>query len=183
MAELDTLRSRLHELESVVVAFSGGADSAFLAWVANDTLGPDRVLAATAVSPSLAGEERDDCRKLADEWSLRWREIETTELEEVAYRVNDGDRCYWCKSSLMDALEPIAVATRGDGGARRQPRRSRRPSSRPARRGRARRGLPARRRRLHEGRRARVVEDSSACARGTSRPRPASRRGCRTERR
>jgi uncharacterized protein len=111
MADLDALRSRLRELDSVVVAFSGGADSAFLAWVANDTLGADRVLAATAVSPSLAGEERDDCRQLADEWSLRWREVETTELDEIAYRANDGDRCYWCKSSLMDALEPIARTT------------------------------------------------------------------------
>src|SRR3954463_1992887 len=101
MADLDALRSGLESLGSVVVAFSGGADSAFLAWVANDTLGPDRVLAATAGSPALAGEERDDCRKLAGEWSLRWREVETNELDVVAYRDNDGDRCYWCKSSLM----------------------------------------------------------------------------------
>jgi uncharacterized protein len=112
MAELDALRSRLRELDSIVVAFSGGADSAFLAWVANDTLGRDRVLAMTAVSPSLAQEERDDCRQLADEWALRWREVETSELEDSAYRVNDGDRCYWCKSSLMDALEPVAVGAR-----------------------------------------------------------------------
>jgi uncharacterized protein len=108
MVELDALRSRLSELDSIVVAFSGGADSAFLAWIANDTLGRDRVLAATAVSPSLASEELDDCRRLADEWALRWREVETSELEDIAYRSNDGDRCYWCKSSLMDALEPIA---------------------------------------------------------------------------
>jgi len=112
MAELAALRSRLLDFDSMVVAFSGGADSAFLAWVANDTLGSDRVLTATAVSPSLADEERDDCRRLAGEWALRWREIETSELDDLAYRVNDGDRCYWCKSSLMDALEPIAQAAR-----------------------------------------------------------------------
>jgi len=111
MADLDALRTRLRALDSVVVAFSGGADSAFLAWMANDTLGPERVLAATAVSPSLASEERNDCQKLADEWSLRWREVETTELDDIAYRVNDGERCYWCKSSLMDALEPLASET------------------------------------------------------------------------
>jgi len=110
MAELTVLRDRLRELGSVVVAFSGGADSAFVAWVANDTLGPAHALAATAVSPSLAVEERDDCRALAREWSLRWREVVTHELDDLAYRRNDGDRCYWCKSSLMDGLEPIAAS-------------------------------------------------------------------------
>src|SRR3954447_8812112 len=112
MADLAALQTRLRDFDSIVVAFSGGADSAFLAWVANDTLGRDRVLAATAVSPSLAGEEFDDCRRLAGEWALRWREVETSEVDDVSYRVNDGDRCYWCKSSLMDALEPIALDAR-----------------------------------------------------------------------
>ena len=69
----------------VVVAFSGGADSAFLAWVANDVLGPARSLAVTAVSPSLAGAERVDCEMLASEWGLRWRGVETHELERAAY--------------------------------------------------------------------------------------------------
>ena len=54
------------------MAFSGGADSAFLARVAHDTLGRDRVRAVTAVSPSLAAAELDDCRALAAEWGLRW---------------------------------------------------------------------------------------------------------------
>ena len=53
MPELEALRDRLRELAPVVVAFSGGADSAFLAWVAHDTMGPEQALAVTAVSPSL----------------------------------------------------------------------------------------------------------------------------------
>ena len=61
MADLDVLRARLRVLGRVVVAFSGGSDSALLAWVANDTLGRDAALAFTAVSASLAPEERDDC--------------------------------------------------------------------------------------------------------------------------
>jgi pyridinium-3,5-biscarboxylic acid mononucleotide sulfurtransferase len=107
-AGLERLRSRLLELDRVAVAFSGGADSAFLAYVANDVLGPSRCLAVTAVSPSLAGEERDDCAALVAEWGLRWREVETDEMEDAAYRRNDDDRCFWCKDALMAAVEPIA---------------------------------------------------------------------------
>ena len=66
--------------------------------------------AVTAVSPSLAADELDDCRALAAEWGLRWRPVATDELDDPAYRANDGERCYHCKSALMDALEPA-----GDG--------------------------------------------------------------------
>ena len=109
-ADLGALRRRLAELDRVVVAFSGGADSAFLAWVAHDTLGPERAHAVTAVSPSLAGEERDDCAALAAEWGLRWTPVTTQEMENAAYRVNDGDRCYWCKAELMTVAGPVADA-------------------------------------------------------------------------
>jgi pyridinium-3,5-biscarboxylic acid mononucleotide sulfurtransferase len=107
-ASLDALRDRLRSLGRVVVAFSGGADSAFLAWVAHDTLGHDGAVAVTAVSPSLAGSERVDCAELAAEWGLRWREVETDEMAEAAYARNDGDRCYWCKDALLRALGPLA---------------------------------------------------------------------------
>ena len=108
MGDLGALRASLRELDRVVVAFSGGADSSFLAWVATDTLGPERVSCVTALSPSLASFEHEDCAGLAAEWGLNWLEVETTEMENAAYRRNDGDRCFWCKDALMDALEPIA---------------------------------------------------------------------------
>ncbi len=107
-ASLDLLRSRLRELAPVVVAFSGGADSAFLAWVANDTLGA-AATAVTAVSPSLAPEEEADCRALAEEWGLRWTPVHTDELADPAYSANDGRRCYWCKTALLDALAPFSA--------------------------------------------------------------------------
>ncbi len=109
-ARLDALRTRLHSLDRVVVAFSGGADSAFLAWMAHDTLGPERAVAATAVSASLAEAEHHDCRSLAEEWALAWHPVPTDELSSADYRRNDGDRCAHCKTALMDALEPLSAA-------------------------------------------------------------------------
>jgi uncharacterized protein len=107
-ADLEDLRAELRSLGRVVVAFSGGADSAFLAKVAHATLGRDRVLCVTAISPSLAAEEEQDCRALADEWGLRWIGVETDELADPAYVVNGPDRCARCKTSLMSALLPLA---------------------------------------------------------------------------
>jgi len=93
----------------VAVAFSGGADSAFLAWVANDTLGPARALAITAVSPSLAADEGRECAALAEEWGLRWAAADTAELDRAEYVANGTDRCYFCKSELMDVIGPLAA--------------------------------------------------------------------------
>ena len=113
-ASLDALRDVLRGLGRVVVAFSGGADSAFRAWVARDTLGAERAPAVTAVSPSLGAGERADCAALAAEWGLRWREVETDEMEREAYARNDADRCYWCKDALLRALAPVRAAVGGD---------------------------------------------------------------------
>lgn len=106
-ASIDRLREVLIELKQVVVAFSGGADSSFLAYVANQTLGAQNVHVVTAVSPSLAGREERDCAALAAEWGLRWSSVATSEMENAAYRANDRDRCFHCKSALMDAFESI----------------------------------------------------------------------------
>jgi len=110
MGDLRLLRRRLEELGRVTVAFSGGADSAFLAWVANDSLGPAAAHVVTAVSPSLADTERRDCAALAGEWGLRWTAVETDELDRPDYVANGGDRCFHCKSALLDALGPLADA-------------------------------------------------------------------------
>ncbi len=113
MPELDdkvaALAGELRRLGRVVVAFSGGADSAFLAAVANQVLGAN-AQAVTAVSPSLAGDEEADCRALAAEWGLRWTPVVTHEMERAAYRVNDSERCYSCKAELMDVVGPLAAA-------------------------------------------------------------------------
>ena len=96
--------------DRVVVAFSGGVDSGLLAWVAHDVLGPERTVAVTAVSPSLAPSERADCRRLAESWGLRWMEVVSDEGARPGYVANGPDRCYHCKSELMDRLAPVAEA-------------------------------------------------------------------------
>lgn len=102
------LRERLRGLERVVVGFSGGADSAFLAHVATDTLGPGNALVVTAVSPSLAGFERADCAALASEWAMNWIEVATDEMDDEGYVRNASDRCAACKHALMGAVMPFA---------------------------------------------------------------------------
>ncbi len=108
--KLAALDAELRRLGSVVVAFSGGADSSFLAAAAARVLGADRAHAVTAVSPSLAGDEAAECRALATQWDLRWTPVETNEMARAAYRLNDTDRCFHCKAELMDVVAPIADA-------------------------------------------------------------------------
>lgn len=110
---LEALRDRIAGLDRVVVAFSGGVDSALLARVSHDVLG-ERSVAVTAVSESLAPSEREDCRRFARAWGMRWLEVGTDELARPDYVRNGTDRCYHCKSELMDRLQPVAEA---EGGA------------------------------------------------------------------
>jgi pyridinium-3,5-biscarboxylic acid mononucleotide sulfurtransferase len=105
LAVLDAdLRSR----GSVMVAFSGGADSAFLLAAAVRALGPDRVAAATAYSDSLPEAERSPAREYAERLGVRMLTPRTREMDREGYRANAGDRCYFCKAELLEVLGPLA---------------------------------------------------------------------------
>ena len=109
---LARLQAVVERIGRVVVAFSGGADSALVAAVATRLLGAGQVLCATAVSPSLAPEDLSHCSRIADEWGLRWVAVKTNELDDPDYVRNDLDRCYHCKRELMDVLVPLAETER-----------------------------------------------------------------------
>lgn len=105
--KLDRLSHRLHQLGGAVVAFSGGADSAFLAEVAHRALGA-RSVAVTADSPSLPARELAEAAALAAERGWLHRVVATGELEDERYASNPSNRCCFCKQALMDRLGPIA---------------------------------------------------------------------------
>lgn len=108
VAELEAaLADVLSDLGPTVVALSGGVDSSLLAVAAHRSHG-DAMVAVTAVSASLASGEVDHCRGLARRFGFSWQSVDTHELSDERYRTNDYDRCYWCKSALMDQLEPVA---------------------------------------------------------------------------
>lgn len=105
-AKLASLHRLLGSLESALVAFSGGADSAFLSFMAHQALG-EEALAVTADSASLARSELREAEHFAAEFGLRHRVVPTSELQDKDYIQNSGNRCYFCKSALMRALETI----------------------------------------------------------------------------
>lgn len=102
------LLASLARLDGLLVAFSGGTDSAFVLAAAVRALGPDRVVAATAVSPSLPASELVAAAAFAAQLGVRHEAPHTAEMSREGYRANAGDRCYFCKAELLDTLRPLA---------------------------------------------------------------------------
>ena len=105
------LLARLAEIPSLIVALSGGADSAYLAWAAHEALGPG-ALSVTALSPSYSAHDRAIVKEFVSQRNLQHEFIETHEMENPSYRANAADRCYFCKDELFSALDELAH-TRG----------------------------------------------------------------------
>ena len=103
------LLARLAELPSLIVALSGGADSAYLAWAAHRALG-NRALSVTAISPSYSTYDREQLTAFVQKSAIHHEFVETHEMENASYRANAGDRCYFCKDELFSVLDQLAAA-------------------------------------------------------------------------
>jgi hypothetical protein len=100
----ERLFGSLRSLDSLLIAFSGGADSAYLAWAAHSAIG-DRALSVTALSASFSRHDREQAEKFVRETGIRHEFIETHEFENALYVANNADRCYHCKDELFDRME------------------------------------------------------------------------------
>lgn len=98
----------LEECGSLVIGYSGGVDSVFLAKVAVDVLGPERVLAVTGKSDSLASWMEGTAREVAERFAIPWLEVATEEMADPRYAANPSNRCYFCKSELWTRLTALA---------------------------------------------------------------------------
>jgi len=104
LAKRAALEERLRAMGRTLIAYSGGVDSAYLAWAAHGTLGAN-MLAVLADSPSLARTQLADARAFADEQGIPLEILRTEELERPEYARNDGSRCYFCKDELFTVME------------------------------------------------------------------------------
>jgi len=105
--KLSDLRALLGSLGRVIIAYSGGVDSAFLLKVAHEELG-DRAVAVIGISPSLMPEEHEEAAALARQLDIPLRTVQTHEMEDPNYAANPNNRCYFCKSELFNVLTNIA---------------------------------------------------------------------------
>jgi uncharacterized protein len=108
VAKERALFARLAEVPSLLIAVSGGADSAYLAWAANEVLG-ERALSVTAISPSFSAHDCQELEKFVTHAKIRHEFVETHEFGNPAYRANAGDRCYYCKDELFSVLDDLAT--------------------------------------------------------------------------
>jgi uncharacterized protein len=102
------LVAKLASLPSLIVALSGGIDSAYLAWAAHRALG-DKALSVTALSASYSAYDREQVEIFVNATGVRHEFIETHELDNPAYRANDSNRCYFCKDELFSVLDRVAA--------------------------------------------------------------------------
>lgn len=110
-AKEQKLREFFRQLDSVIVAYSGGVDSSYVAYVANAELGP-RAICITGESASLPSYQQAEIERVVSEFKFHHEVIQTEELENPSYSANNADRCYFCKDELYGKLEAIA-ASRG----------------------------------------------------------------------
>lgn len=106
VAKQDRLFELLREMDAVMVAYSGGADSAYLAWAARQVLG-DKALAVTADSPSIPASHKRDAEQFARDFQIRHEYIATREFDNPDYAKNDTNRCFHCKDELFNRLEEL----------------------------------------------------------------------------
>ncbi|HYA97914.1 MAG TPA: ATP-dependent sacrificial sulfur transferase LarE [Methylomirabilota bacterium] len=104
----ELLLAELSRAPSLLIALSGGADSAYLAWAAHRSLG-GRALALTALSPSFSAYDRERVSDFLRALPIRHEFVETRELENPAYRANNPDRCYLCKDELFSVMDAFAA--------------------------------------------------------------------------